>query len=152
MCRAEVEPKYYLRMTSPPTRREGLFIGVLVLFLLGHLVARPDLFPFSTYPMFSDNTTSMSWLNVEGPDGPVDPAALGLASDYVINPNAKYGRRVPGPNPGGAPADPADIETRVEAHLDDLDIEWVQVIQTTIEAQPDGSIGRSTTGTWRFDR
>jgi len=139
-------------MRSVPTRREGLLIAAIAVFLVGHLVARPDLFPLSTYPMFSDDTRSMSWLSVEGPDGALHPASLGLASDYVMNPNPRYGRRIPGPNPDGQRADPADIEARVEAHLADLDVAWVEVTQTTIEALPDGTIQRSTTGTWRFQR
>jgi len=46
-----------------------LLIGAIIVFLVAHVVARPDLFPLSTYPMFSDNTTSISWLTIEGPDG-----------------------------------------------------------------------------------
>lgn len=130
---------------------ERLLIGAIVLFLVAHVVARPDLFPLSTYPMFSDDATSMSWLEVSGPDGPIDPARLDLATDYVINPDPRYGRRVPGPNPGGGRADAEDVAARVHARLDELDVAWVEVTETTVEALPDGTIRRSITGTWRFD-
>ncbi len=133
-------------------RREWIVLGTLALFLVGHIATRPDLFPFSTYPMFSDRTTSMSWLQVEGPDGPVSAHAFELNSDYVINPDAKYGLRSPGPNPAGQPADPADITRRVEERLPDTDLPWIVVTQTTVEAFDDGSISREETGSWRFDR
>ena len=138
-------------MRSVPTRSERVFLAGLGLFLVGHLIARPDLFPFSTYPMFSDRTTSMSWLEVEGPDGSIAPSRLGLGSDYVVNPNARYGKRLPGLNPGGQPADPDLIATRVRAHITDLDVPWVIVTQITVEALDDGTVRRSRTGSWRFE-
>ncbi len=139
-------------MKRAPTRRERLFLAVLALYLIGHLVARPDLFPFSTFPMFSDRTESMSWLTVAGADGPIDPAALDLATDYVVNPDPRYGIRVPGPNPGGRPADPEDVAARVERRLPELDQPWVVVTEITVEQLANGTIRRRTTGTWRFER
>ena len=58
---------------------------------------------------------------------------------------------MPGLNPGGQPADPDLIATRVRAHLPDLDVPWVTVTQITVEALDDGTIRRSRTGSWRFE-
>jgi len=138
-------------MQAVRDRGERVFVAGLVLFLVGHLIARPDLFPFSTYPMFSDRTTSVSWLQVEGPDGPIAPDRLGLATDYVANPNAKYGRRLPSLNPDGRPADPDLVADRVRSNLPSLGEPWVVVTQITVEALDDGTIRRSRTGSWRFE-
>lgn len=125
---------------------------VFVLFVLGSLVFRPDLYPFSTYPMFSDATESISWLEVQGPDGPVSAKLFDLESDYVYNPEPRYGRRsVVGPNPLGALADPADIEERVARRIDESGLAWIEVTQHRRELGPDGKVAYQVIGTWRFE-
>jgi hypothetical protein len=109
----------------------ALFFGGLLLAPL----AGPDLFPYSTFPMFSDATRALSRLEVSGPDGPLPSAAFGLASDYVMNRNVWVGRAIPpGPNPLGRPADPALVAERVRALNGEMRISGQPGRGTTIEA------------------
>jgi len=132
-------------------RSELGFLLALALFGLANLPLRPDRFPVSTFPMFSDRTVQMSWLMVEGPDGPLSTHAFELANDYMVNPRPRYGLHTPGPNPGGRPADKADVEARVRRHLAEQGVPWVVVVQTTTRYEPDGSVFRGETARWRIE-
>jgi hypothetical protein len=128
----------------------ALFFGGLLLAPL----AGPDLFPYSTFPMFSDATRALSRLEVSGPDGPLPSAAFGLASDYVMNRNVWVGRAIPpGPNPLGRPADPALVAARVRARWPTTDPPaWIEVREVTLWVDAAEELRREETARWRFTR
>jgi hypothetical protein len=70
------------------------FIGI---FLFGHLVIAPlvvDLYPFSTFPMFSDKIRQANMTVVLGPGGErLDPVRFALGPNDLANPAPRQGVR-----------------------------------------------------------
>jgi hypothetical protein len=136
------------------TPAERAFLALFLAGLLLAPLAGPDLFPYSTFPMFSDATRALSRLEVIGPAGPLPSSQFGLASDYAMNTRVWVGRAIPpGPNPRGGHADPAVVADRIRAHWPTTDPPaWIEVREVTLWIDAEERLQREETARWRFTR
>jgi len=71
----------------------------VAIVLLGQICIAPwaiDLFPFSSFPMFSDSPKTLLEYQFFSPQGEIlSPEQFGMVSSYVANPSPKLSRKLP---------------------------------------------------------
>jgi hypothetical protein len=78
------------------TLREKVFVGAYLVLNTVVPCLIPDLFPFSSQPMFSGFPERMSIVDIHDEDGrPLPPQPFSLESRELFNPHPRLGKRLP---------------------------------------------------------
>lgn len=103
-----------------------------------------DLYPFSTYPMFSQAPTSLYRYTVADPLGqPLNPWQFSLHPLYIANPNPKIGIRFSTTlNPVATPADRDAVTIEAKRVLDE-ELPYMEYVTITPNELHSDNAGRS---------
>ena len=115
------------------SRGERVFIGAFVALNVIVPFLAKDLYPFSVFPMFSKRSTTLSRVEIRGPDGKLLPSEIfeTLELDvFVANP--RVGFLVTSLDPGDRALEDEEVQRHVKRILRDheIDLPFVDAEQT----------------------